>query len=134
MEALPTLRDGYEIESVSELNLKDANISTIIWATGYSFNFSMVRLPIFDGDGYPIQKRGITGHPGLYFVGLPWLHNAKSGLLFGTAQDADHIASAIRRRCASASASSRVRKIQSARAESYPDFARGVGLITSDTR
>lgn len=57
----------------------------------------MVRLPILDGDGYPIQKRGITGYPGLYFIGLPWLHNAKSGLLFGVAQDAAHIAAAISR-------------------------------------
>lgn len=78
-----------------ELNLTDANISTVIWATGYSFDFSMVRLSIFDGDGYPVQKRGITDYPGLHFVGLPWLHNARSGLLFGTAQDADHIAAAI---------------------------------------
>src|SRR5262249_42955131 len=55
----------------------------------------MVQLPIFDADGYPIQKRGITEYPGLYFVGLPWLHNAKSGLLFGLAQDASYIARAI---------------------------------------
>jgi putative flavoprotein involved in K+ transport len=93
-EVLPKLRDGYEIETLPELDLKDADIGTIIWATGYSFDFSMVRLPIFDGDGYPIQKRGVTGYPGLYFLGLPWLHNAKSGLLFGVAADAAHIAAA----------------------------------------
>ena len=69
-----------------------AGISTVIWATGYSFDFSLVRLPIFDGDGYPIQKRGTTGYPGLYFVGMPWLHNAKSGLVSGVAQDASHVA------------------------------------------
>jgi hypothetical protein len=27
---------------------------------GYSFDFSMVQLPIFDTDGYPIQKWGVT--------------------------------------------------------------------------
>src|SRR5262249_44645840 len=80
---------------LSELDLEKANINTVIWATGYSFDFSMVKLPIFDSDGYPIQQRGITGYPGLYFVGLPWSHNAKSGLLFGVAQDAAHIASSI---------------------------------------
>jgi putative flavoprotein involved in K+ transport len=94
-EVLPQLRDGYDTEEAGELNLKDANITTVIWATGYSFDFRMVRLPVFDGDGFPIQKRGITDYPGLYFVGLPWLHNAKSGILFGVAQDAAHIASAI---------------------------------------
>lgn len=96
-EVLPKLEDGYNVEQVSELDLKELNINTVIWATGYSFDFGMVRLPTFDGDGYPIQKRGITCYPGLYFIGLPWLHNAKSGLLFGVAEDAAYIASAISR-------------------------------------
>jgi len=59
-EVLPKFRDGYDAEQVSELDLEAANINIVIWATGYSFGFSMVRLPIFDGDGYPVQKRGIT--------------------------------------------------------------------------
>jgi putative flavoprotein involved in K+ transport len=96
-EVLPRLRDGYNAEQLSELNLSDANIKTVIWATGYNFDFRMVQLSIFDGDGYPIQKRGVTDYPGLYFVGLPWLHNARSGLLWGVAQDAAHIASVIER-------------------------------------
>jgi putative flavoprotein involved in K+ transport len=94
-EVLPVLRDGFDVEQLSELDLNTAHISTVIWATGYSFDFGMIQRPIFDGDGYPVQKRGITDCPGLYFVGLPWLHNAKSGLLFGVGQDAAYIASAI---------------------------------------
>lgn len=96
-EVLPRLRDGYNGEQLSELSLNDAHIKTVIWATGYSFDFSLVQLPVFDGDGYPIQKRGVTDYPGLYFVGLPWLHNARSGLLWGVAQDASHVASVIER-------------------------------------
>jgi len=83
------------VKEISELNLVDANITTVIWATGYSFDFSLVQLPVFDRDGYPIQKRGVSDYPGLYFVGLPWLHDARSGLLFGLAQDAGHIAAVI---------------------------------------
>lgn len=94
-ETLPALRDGYEVQEVPEMSLTEANIRTVIWATGYSFDFSVVQLPVFDNDGYPIQNRGISDYPGLYFVGLPWLHNAKSGLLFGLAQDAEHVAAAI---------------------------------------
>lgn len=41
-----------------------------------------------------MRKRGVTEYPGLYFLGLPWLHNAKSGLLFGVTEDAAHIAAA----------------------------------------
>jgi putative flavoprotein involved in K+ transport len=91
-ETLPKLREGYDAEDVRELSLKDANITSVIWATGYRFDFSMVRLPVFDSDGFPVQKRGVTVYPGLYFVRLPWLYNAKSGLLFGTDQDTAHIA------------------------------------------
>jgi putative flavoprotein involved in K+ transport len=70
----------------------------VIWATGYSFDFSMVRLPVFDADGYPVQQRGVTRYPGLYFTGLPWLHNGKSGLLFGLAEESTYIASQIAER------------------------------------
>jgi putative flavoprotein involved in K+ transport len=85
---LPKVRNGYDAEVITGLDLQSAGITSVIWATGYKFDFSLVRLPILDGDGYPIQKRGITDYPGLYFVGLPWLHTAKSGLLFGVGNDA----------------------------------------------
>jgi putative flavoprotein involved in K+ transport len=60
---------------------KSAGITNVIWATSHKLDFSFVKLPILDGDGFPIQKSGVTHCPGLYFVGLPWLHNAKSGLI-----------------------------------------------------
>jgi putative flavoprotein involved in K+ transport len=63
----------------------------VIWATGYKFDFGLVKLPVLDADGFPIQKRGITDYPGLYFAGMPWLHKAHSGLLFGFGDDAAHI-------------------------------------------
>lgn len=94
-ETLPDLRDGYQSTDPPELDLRAANITTVIWATGYKFDFSLVHLPILDSDGYPIQRRGVTAFPGLYFVGLPWLHNAKSGLIFGLAEDAARIAATI---------------------------------------
>jgi len=94
-ESLPNLEDGYLAEDVTELDLRSAGITTVIWAMGYAFDFSRVRLPVFDNDGYPLQTRGVTGYPGLYFVGLPWLYKRKSGLLLGVGDDADFIAAAI---------------------------------------
>lgn len=94
-EILPELRDGYEIDLIQELDLESAGVTSVIWATGYKFDFSMVKLPIFDEDGYPIQRRGVTEFPGLYFVGLPFLYTMKSGLLAGVGEDAAYIASAI---------------------------------------
>jgi putative flavoprotein involved in K+ transport len=97
-ESLPELRDGFQAEEISELDLKEAGINAILWATGYKFDFSLVKLPIFDEDGYPVQKRGVTEYPGLYFMGLPFLHSAKSGLLYGVGDDAAHVAQHINTR------------------------------------
>jgi putative flavoprotein involved in K+ transport len=94
-ESLPVLRDGYEVEETGELDLLSAGITTIIWAMGYDFDFNMVRQPVFDGDGYPVQKRGVTTNPGLFFVGLPWLNKMKSGLLVGVGEDAEYLACVI---------------------------------------
>jgi putative flavoprotein involved in K+ transport len=132
-EVLPELGDGYGVEQVSELNLKGSNINTVIWATGYSFDFSMVQLPIFDGDGYPIQKRGITSYPGLYFVGLPWLHNAKSGLLFGVAQDAAHVATAIGRQTRQHRTRDVTTQYSIAPSRNKPEFTGRVALVTGGT-
>jgi putative flavoprotein involved in K+ transport len=87
-DTLPELRDGYNAEVITELDVQFAGISSVIWATGYTFDFGLVKLPVLDADGYPIQKRGITQFPGLYFVGLPWLHTAKSGIFGGGGDDA----------------------------------------------
>lgn len=87
-----TLDDGYKAEIIEELDLISEGIRTIIWATGYKFDFSWVNLPIFDQDGYPIQDRGITTYPGLYFCGLHWLYRRKSGLLWGVGEIAANIA------------------------------------------
>jgi putative flavoprotein involved in K+ transport len=94
-QTIPQLRDGYQEEVIGELNLKEAGISTIIWATGYSFDFSMVKLPVVDADGYPRQRRGVTHYQGLYFLGMPWLHSRRSGILFGVGDDAAYLASHI---------------------------------------
>lgn len=95
LETLPDLKDGYAVEELRELDLISKDITSIIWAHGYAYDFSMVKLPVTDADGYPIQQRGVTEHPGLYFVGMPWLSKYKSGLLVGVGEDAEYIASHI---------------------------------------
>ena len=74
-----------------ELDLRAAGIASIIWATGYSPDFNWVNISVFDEYEYPVQRRGVTALPGLYFVGLPWLHTARSGLLGGVGEDAAFI-------------------------------------------
>jgi putative flavoprotein involved in K+ transport len=94
-ETLPVLRDGFDQRILTELDLAAAGITNVIWATGYTFDFSKIGLPVTDGDGFPIQTRGVSAYPGLFFVGLPWLHTAKSGLIFGVSEDARYIADRI---------------------------------------
>jgi putative flavoprotein involved in K+ transport len=50
---------------------------------------------VFDDHGWPVQTRGVTAVPGLYFVGVHWLHKRKSSLLLGVGEDAEHVVSTI---------------------------------------
>jgi putative flavoprotein involved in K+ transport len=92
-ETLTNLKDGYSMEVFEDLDLKTANINTIIWAMGYTFDYGLVKLPVTDQDGFPIQQRGCTEHPGLYFIGTTWMHKRKSPLLLGVNEDVEHIVS-----------------------------------------
>jgi putative flavoprotein involved in K+ transport len=91
-EILPDLSDGFDQDQILDLDLKAAGIRNIVWATGYTCNFSWVKLPVFDHDGLPKHERGVTPISGLYFIGMPFLHSGKSGLLYGAAEDAAFIA------------------------------------------
>jgi putative flavoprotein involved in K+ transport len=91
VDSLPELCDGFEVADILDLDLKIPRITSVIWATGYKYDFSMVKLPVFDEDGYPVQKRGVTEFPGLYFIGLPFLYKVKSGTLAGVGDDAAYI-------------------------------------------
>ncbi len=77
------------------LDLDAAGIRTIIWATGFVPDWSWVKLDAFDDAGYPTHERGVTEVPGLYVVGLPWLHTWGSGRFAGVARDAEHLAEQI---------------------------------------
>lgn len=94
----PELRAGYECPIIMELDLDAAGITTILWASGYAVDFSWVQFPIFDDYGYPVHQRGVTAQPGLYFMGLLWLHNSKSSLFLGMGDDAEYIAAHIANR------------------------------------
>jgi putative flavoprotein involved in K+ transport len=78
------------------LDLAADNIHAVIWATGYGVDFGWIDIPVFDANGEPIHRGGITAVDGLYFLGLQWLSRMKSSFLSGVGDDAaalaDHIA------------------------------------------
>jgi putative flavoprotein involved in K+ transport len=70
------------------------DVQNVIWCTGFRRDFSWIRMPFeVDEDGYPVQYRGVVGSaPGLYFVGLLFLHSFTSMLIGGTGRDAERVA------------------------------------------
>jgi putative flavoprotein involved in K+ transport len=94
-EGIPQLKSGYNQPVIEELNLKEEGISTVIWAAGYSFDYSIVKLPVHDRHGFPLQTNGVANYPGLYFVGMPWMPSLKSVMLSGVGEAAHYIASKI---------------------------------------
>lgn len=83
------------VSGLRRLNLREANVSTIIWATGFTADLSWIHLPVIDTEGKPIHQRGISPVRGLYFMGFPWLNSRKSGIIYGIEEDAHYIAAAI---------------------------------------
>jgi len=81
---------------ILQLDLHAAGITSIIWATGFSFDFGWLKVAAFDDAGQPVHRRGVTEVPGLYFLGLSWLSRRASSFIFGVEYDAaylaDHIA------------------------------------------
>ena len=77
---------------IRDLDVRAAGITSVIWATGYQYDFGWIGCPVFDASGKPAHLRGVTAVPGLYFLGLPRLHKIKSTFLWGVGEDAAYLA------------------------------------------
>lgn len=77
------------------LDLQQAGITSIIWATGYEPDYAWVKMDAFDAKGRPRHERGVSVVPGLYFLGLPWLSNRSSSFIWGCWHDAKHLSEVI---------------------------------------
>jgi putative flavoprotein involved in K+ transport len=91
-EGRPVLDDGRVLD-----------VANIIWCTGFLPDYTWIDLPLEFEDGYPKQYRGVVASsPGLYFLGMLFLHSFSSMLILGAGRDAKrvtkHIASRQSRR------------------------------------
>ncbi|WP_042370031.1 flavin-containing monooxygenase [Streptacidiphilus neutrinimicus] len=75
-----------------ELDLAEAGVTSIVWATGYATDFGWLEVDAFDPSGRPHQRRGVSAEPGVYFLGLPWQSRRGSSFIWGVWHDARHIA------------------------------------------
>ncbi len=83
-------------EPIREIDMQEAGIGTIIWATGFRFDFSWLEIDTaFTEQGLPFHKRGISAQNGIYFLGLPELTNRASSFIYGCWYDAKYIATHI---------------------------------------
>lgn len=84
----PVLADGRVLD-----------VANVVWCTGFRSDLGWIDLDITGSDGWPDQTRGaVNGHPGLYFVGLPFLFSFSSMLVGGAGRDAEQVARQIGRR------------------------------------
>jgi putative flavoprotein involved in K+ transport len=79
----PVLADGRVLD-----------VANVIWCTGFRNDYGWIGFPLpLDADGFPDQKRGaVPSSPGLYFVGLPFLHSFASMLVLGAGRDGKRVA------------------------------------------
>jgi len=67
-------------------------VDTVVWATGFGQDHSWVDVPgAKDRAGRLVHQRGVTPAPGLYVLGLPWLHTTGSALLGFVRHDAAYL-------------------------------------------
>jgi len=81
VDGCPTTGDGEPIR-----------VANVIWCTGFRSGFDWIDIPVFNDEGKPNHERGVVEEsPGLYFVGLYFLHSVWSETLPGMKIDAKYV-------------------------------------------
>jgi len=75
-----------------ELDLAEAGVTSILWATGFAVDYSWLKVGAVDEHGKPKHQRGVSAEPGVYFLGLPWQSRRGSSFIWGVWHDAKHLA------------------------------------------
>jgi putative flavoprotein involved in K+ transport len=82
--------------AIRELDLEDRGVSTVIWATGFTGDFSYLSFDVgLDDHGIPVHTGGASPVDGLFYVGFPWLRIQMSGLVGGSTEDAPAVVEAL---------------------------------------
>jgi putative flavoprotein involved in K+ transport len=90
VDGLPVTDDGRVLD-----------VRSVVWCTGFRNDYEWIKLPVAGDDGFAEQKRGVSSQfPGLYFVGMLFLHSFSSMLILGTGRDAGYVARHITHRAA----------------------------------
>jgi putative flavoprotein involved in K+ transport len=85
------------VNAPTDLDLKTAGISTVVWATGYRRDYSWLKLPLLNTRGELRHHGGVTPCAGVYALGLPFQRARKSSTIDGVGADARVLAGSIAR-------------------------------------
>jgi putative flavoprotein involved in K+ transport len=100
LEAPPYRPDDTErpvdLDPPRELDLRDQDIASVVWCTGFTGDFSFMDQDLVGADGQPRRQDAAAVAPGLWYVGLKWLVRRSSGILHGFPGDAAEVAAAVR--------------------------------------
>lgn len=86
---------GCVTDPILEVDLAEAGITSIVWATGFRTDYSWLQVDALDAEGRPRHQRGVSSEPGVYFLGLPWQSRRGSTFIWGVWHDAGYIADQI---------------------------------------
>lgn len=76
-------------QSATFANGVAADVTTVIWATGYRDDSAWVKLPeVKDARGNFMQRQGVGPLPNFYLIGRPWQRSRGSALIMGVGDDA----------------------------------------------
>jgi putative flavoprotein involved in K+ transport len=78
------------------LDLRAHEVSSVVWCTGFTGDFSWLDPGLVDGDGLPRREGAAAVAPGIWYMGLRWLIRRSSGVLYGFPADAAVVAEAVR--------------------------------------
>jgi putative flavoprotein involved in K+ transport len=76
------------LHAPTALDLEHVGITNVIWATGVTGRFDWLPSGLLDERGWPRHEDGAMAQPGLFVLGLPWLRNRGSGIVYGMDRDA----------------------------------------------
>jgi putative flavoprotein involved in K+ transport len=84
-----------DLDPLTTLDLTGGDISTIIWSTGFTGDFSWLDPALRGADGKPLRDGAAAAAPGLWYVGLWWLTCRRSAIFHGFPHDAAAVAGAV---------------------------------------
>ncbi len=75
----------------TEIDLREDDIRTVVWATGYERRYPWLKIPVLNDRGEIRHVGGVTPEPGLYVLGIRFQRRKDSNLIDGVGRDAEEL-------------------------------------------